>query len=223
MTTACLCEIERGGLAAALALRGIAWRSVHRHAVGGAQLPAGSVLVAGLAPGEGLHAVRAAWRGPLLVVLPGSEQAHIADALDAGADDAVTERAHDPLVAARVAALIRRCRADHLLEFGSLTIDPLARRASRAGRALGLLPREFAVLLHLVRRAGETVPRAALLEAVCGIGFDPGTNVIEVHVSRLRAKLDGGASVPMLLTERGRGYRLVKDDICPIEACAAAG
>ena len=222
MTTACLCEIDRGGLAAALAVRGIASQAIHRQAVARAQVAAGSVLVAGIAPGDALHAVRAAWRGPLLIVLPGSRQAHIADALDAGADDAVTEQARDPLVAARVAALIRRCRADRLLEIGSLTIDPVARRASRGGRMLALLPREFAVLLHLAASAGAIVPRAALREAVCGIGFDPGTNVIEVHVSRLRAKLDGHAAVPMLRTERGCGYRLIADDISPIEARTAA-
>ena len=95
-----------------------------------------------------------------------------------------------------------------LLQVGPLTIDPLARRATRDGRALALLPREYAVLVHLARHADAVVTRADLRTAVWGRDFDPGTNVIEVHISRVRAQLDRGAA-PMLLTERGRGYRLV--------------
>jgi two-component system, OmpR family, response regulator len=124
-------------------------------------------------------------------------------ALDGGADDATPADADPGLIAARLARIVRAGR----VTVGELAIDPLARTASRAGRTLTLLPREYAVLLALARRADEVVSRAALNAAVWARGFDPGTNVIEVHVSRLRAELDRDAW-PMLHTERGRGYRL---------------
>ena len=127
-------------------------------------------------------------------------------ALDEGADDAVTPTTWPPVIAARIARLARPL----LLKVGALTVDPVARRAVRDGRALTLLPREYAVLLHLVRQADRLVTRPELRRAVWGQGFDPGTNVIEVHMSRLRAQLDRDAA-PMLLTERGRGYRLVSE------------
>ena len=78
-----------------------------------------------------------------------------------------------------------------------------------AGVKLALLPREFALLDHLARHAGRTVPREELLRAVFGLRFDPGTNVLAVHASRLRRALDHGFDVAMLVTDRGRGYRLV--------------
>lgn len=78
----------------------------------------------------------------------------------------------------------------------------------RAGRPIALLPREYALLLYLARAGGRCVGRAELLAAIWRLRFDPGTNVIEVHVSRLRAKLDRGFACPMLHTEKGRGYQL---------------
>ena len=94
------------------------------------------------------------------------------------------------------------------MTLGGLRIDPVERRVERDGRAVPLLPREYALLLHLARSAGRCVGRDELLAAVWGLRFDPGTNVVEVHVSRLRAKLDRGFGVPMLVTDKGRGYRL---------------
>lgn len=210
MTTACLCEVDRPGLVSALAKRGVGVQRTGRHAITGRRPPAGSVLVAALSAGDPLlHRLRAAWLRPLLVVLGGADQAVIAAALDAGADDAVTERTGDILVAARIAALARRHHAATTIVVGPLVIDPITRTATRNGRAIDLLPREYAVLLHLARAEGRVVDRAELHEAVWGLGFDPGTNVIEVHISRLRAKVDRGFAAPMLLTERGFGYRLV--------------
>lgn len=143
--------------------------------------------------------------GSRWLALAGDATAAVA-ALDRGADDVVTGACDPVLIAARVAALLRRA----VLRRGELEIDLLARTARRAGRSLALLPREFAILLKLARHADTIVTRTALREAVWGRAFDAGTNVIEVHVSRLRAALDRGA-VPMLLTERGRGYRLVSE------------
>ena len=117
---------------------------------------------------------------------------------------------YDPcpeLMAARLAAASLDAGRAMLLDLGDLRINRLARTASRAGRPLGLLPREYLLLLALARRAGHVVSHRTLCETVLGLRFDPGTNVIAVHVSRLRAKLDRGAA-PMLITVRGLGYRL---------------
>jgi two-component system OmpR family response regulator len=87
-------------------------------------------------------------------------------------------------------------------------MDLLARSVTRAGREIELLPREFRLLEFLMRHAGQVVTRTMLLENVWDYHFDPQTNVIDVHVSRLRQKLDKGFDKPMLQTVRGAGYRL---------------
>ncbi len=99
------------------------------------------------------------------------------------------------------------------IQIGALSIDPVERTVTRGGKRIALMPREFALLLHLAR-AGRCVGRAELLSAIWGYDFDPGTNVVEVHVSRLRARLDRGFPAPMLRTERGRGYRLIASARC---------
>ncbi len=96
------------------------------------------------------------------------------------------------------------------IDVGPLSLDPVERRVTRSGLPVSLLPREYALLLHLVHAEGRCVSRAELLRAVWGLRFDPGTNVVEVHISRLRAKLDRGFPVAMLRTEKGRGYYLVQ-------------
>ena len=78
----------------------------------------------------------------------------------------------------------------------------------RAGRPVPLLAREYALLLHLARHAGQPLSRTDLLRAVWRLDFDPGTNSVEVHMSRLRAKLDRGGARPLLRTVKGRGYML---------------
>jgi two-component system OmpR family response regulator len=209
MTTACLCEVERPGLVTVLRGRGVAVQQVRRSSLPDCRPPAGSVLVATLPAGD-RHIVdlRRAWRGALLLMVAGlgAGQAAVAAALDAGADDAVTERAEDMLIAARIAALARRANA--VVDAGPLRIDRVARSVSRSGRPLDLLPREYAILSHLLDSHGAVVTRAELRRTVWQREFDSGTNVIEVHVSRLRRKLDAAGEVPLLLTERGRGYRL---------------
>ena len=142
------------------------------------------------------------------LILVGGPVAVIA-ALDRGAADVADVRSADAVIAARLAALVRRAGAA-ALRLGDLAIDLFDRRVTREGRAIDLLPREYAVLLHLAQNAGALVTRGGLREAVWGHDFDPGTNVIEVHVSRLRAKLDRGFATPMLRTEKGLGYRLIE-------------
>lgn len=125
--------------------------------------------------------------------------------LDGGADDVVLRSDPDVLVAARIAAVIRRAHPLRV-EYGAIAIDTIARTVTLNGAPLALLPREYALLLFLVRHGGATVRHATLHRGLWDRDFDPGTNVIAVHISRLRAKLVGG---PMtVITERGRGYRL---------------
>ncbi|MEP9358625.1 response regulator transcription factor [Sphingomonas sp. KR3-1] len=196
MTVLVACALEMPDLAQAAAERGL---GLVPYAPG---VAAAAALFAGAA--DQVARIRAqGWLGPLLLVLP--DGAGIAPALDAGADDAVPGSAGSEEIAARLAARIRQ-RPEIVL--GELHIDPVERRVTRAGHAIPLLPREYALLLHLLRRGEHPSGRAELLAAVWGLGFDPGTNVVEVHVSRLRAKLDRGFGAPMLITDKGRGYRL---------------
>lgn len=127
-------------------------------------------------------------------------------ALVAGADDAAS--GSDALLSLRAARLLAPAP---VVRLGSLRIDRLARSATRAGRPIALLPREYALLDRLARSAGQTVSHAELRRALSGLRFDPGTNVLAVHVSRLRGALHRDGAAAILLTDRGRGYRLVDD------------
>ena len=117
-------------------------------------------------------------------------------------------------IIARVNALLRRADgragegAETRLVVGPLGIDLLGRVVRRQGKTIDLKPREYSLLEYLARNAGRVVTRTMLLEQVWDYHFDPGTNVIDVHVSRLRRKLDDDFGVPMLQTVRGAGYRL---------------
>ena len=91
-------------------------------------------------------------------------------------------------------------------------LDRLAHRVMRAGEAITLQPREYRLLEYLMRNAGQVVTRTMLLEHVWDYHFDPQTNVIDVHVSRLRAKIDKGFETPLLHTVRGAGYMIRDGD-----------
>lgn len=113
---------------------------------------------------------------------------------------------------ARLEAIVRRRGeagdAPARLTVGSLTLDLLARTASRGGRTIELLNKEYQLLAYLMRHAGQVVTRTMLTEAIWDYSFNPGTNVIDVHISRLRAKIDAAGEPPMIRTVRGAGYRL---------------
>ncbi len=129
-------------------------------------------------------------------------------ALDAGASDAIAVPVDPDELAARVDARVRR-HAASVVTVGPLTLDPVARIATRSGTAIALVPREFALLRYLAERAGQFVSRRELLERVWGLRFDPGTNVVAVHVSTLRAKLDRPFPTALIQGRKGLGYRLV--------------
>lgn len=132
--------------------------------------------------------------------------------LKAGGDDYLVKPYAITELAARVEALGRRHggrdSAPTRLKVGELELDLLQRTSTRSGKRLDLQPREFKLLEFFMRHAGQTVTRTMLLEQVWGYHFDPQTNVIDVHVSRLRAKIDKDFERPLLHTVRGAGYRL---------------
>jgi len=131
--------------------------------------------------------------------------------LRAGADDYLVKPFAFSELLARLEALVRRrspAEVETRLRVADLEMDLLAREVSRAGRRLELQPREFAMLEYLMRHAGQVVTRTMLLENVWDYHFDPQTNVIDVHVSRLRSKIDKGFDPPLLHTVRGAGYCL---------------
>ncbi len=97
------------------------------------------------------------------------------------------------------------------LQAGDLEMDLISRTVSRAGASVDLQPQEFKLLEYLVRHAGRIVTRSMLLENVWELGFDPQTNIVESHMSRLRAKLDRNSQSPMIETVRGAGYVLRAD------------
>ena len=129
--------------------------------------------------------------------------------LRAGCDDYLSKPFAFAELLARLEALTRRGNAETTrLAVGDLDMDLLTRRVTRGGREIDLLPREFHLLEYLMRHAGHIVTRTMLLEKVWDHHFDPQTNVIDVHVSRLRQKLDKGFAMPLLHTVRGAGYTL---------------
>ncbi len=133
--------------------------------------------------------------------------------LKAGGDDYLVKPFSFIELQARIEALQRRSRsvpdaAVTTLAVGDLTLDLLRRQVTRGVHDIDLQPREFQLLEYLMRHPGQVVTRTMLLEAVWGYHFDPQTNVIDVHMSRLRSKIDRDFSLPLLHTVRGAGYRL---------------
>ncbi len=131
--------------------------------------------------------------------------------LKAGGDDYLVKPYAFPELIARVEALARRRdtgSVQTLLRVGDLEMDLIGRAVRRAGQEIDLQPREFQLLEFLMRHAGQSITRTMLLEKVWEYHFDPQTNVIDVHISRLRGKIDKGFDKAMLQTVRGAGYRL---------------
>ena len=132
--------------------------------------------------------------------------------LQAGADDYLTKPFAFSELEARIDALARRNRgsatAETTLAVGPLEMDLLKREVRRDGDTIELQPRDFKLLEYLMRHAEQVVTRTMLLENVWDYHFDPQTNVIDVHISRLRAKIDKGRSPALIQTVRGAGYKI---------------
>jgi len=153
---------------------------------------------------------------PVILLTALADVEHRVEGLRAGADDYLPKPFAYAELSARVESVLRRGVAGDIptttLKVGDLELDLLGRAATRGGRRIELQPREFRLLEYLMRQAGKVVTRTMLLEAVWDYHFDPQTNVIDVHISRLRQKIDrDGAredAPPLLHTVRGAGYRL---------------
>jgi len=161
-----------------------------------------------------LRALRAAGVDtPVLVLSALATVGDRIEGLEAGSDDYLVKPFSFAELLARANALLRRADGkaaapDLRLVVGDLEIEPLARTVKRAGKQIELKPREYRLLEYFARNAGRVVTRTMLLEQVWEYHFDPGTNVIDVHVSRLRRKIEDGFDQPILHTVRGAGYRL---------------
>lgn len=161
---------------------------------------------------DGLSMVRAArdagMRTPaLFLTTMGGVDDRVAG-LEAGADDYLVKPFAFAELLARISALARRppMVAQTKLQVGGLELDLLGRAVTREGKRLDLLAQEFKILEYLMRHAGEVVTRTMLLEKVWDFHFDPKTNIVETHISRLRSKIDKGFDKPLLHTVRGAGY-----------------
>jgi two-component system OmpR family response regulator len=134
--------------------------------------------------------------------------------LRAGGDDYLSKPYAFSELLARVEALARRrpkgAPEETVIKVGDLTLDRLSHKVTRAGEEIALQPREYRLLEYLMQNAGKVVTRTMLLEHVWDYHFDPQTNVIDVHVSRLRAKIDRDFDAPLIHTVRGAGY-MVRD------------
>jgi two-component system, OmpR family, response regulator len=148
---------------------------------------------------------------PILIVSALGEVDDRIRGLRAGGDDYLAKPFAFGELVARLDALVRRARdvgPDPELAVGDLRLDPRSRVVTRAGKPIQLQPREFRLLEYLLRHAGQVVTRTMLLENVWDYHFDPQTNVIDSHVSKLRRKIDADFDVPLLHTVRGAGYKL---------------
>jgi len=133
------------------------------------------------------------------------------DGLRAGADDYLVKPFAIAELYARLEAIVRRHHhepTETCLSVGDLTLNRLTRNVTRSGRSIPLRAREFELLEYLMAHAGQVVTRTMLLEKVWHYHFDPQTNVVDVHISRLRNKLESDGQPPLLHTLRGQGYSL---------------
>ncbi|KZC97008.1 response regulator transcription factor [Oceanibaculum pacificum] len=159
-----------------------------------------------------VQAVRAAGvETPILILSALSQVDERVKGLKSGGDDYLAKPFSFSELVARLEALTRRRGAtteETILACGDLEMDLLGRKVTRSGRPIDLQPREFKLLEYLLRHAGQVVTRTMLLEGVWAYHFDPQTNVIDVHISRLRQKIDKDFDKPLLHTVRGTGYKI---------------
>ena len=147
---------------------------------------------------------------PILMLTGNTTREDIIRGLDAGADDYLTKPFDMDVLKARVRALVRRGGSNRTetLTFSDLVVDRIGHEARANGQQLDLTPKEFSLLEHLLLHADQIVTRTTLLEKVWDLHFDPGSNVVDVHMARLRTKLRRKRAKAAVATVRGIGYRL---------------
>jgi len=157
-----------------------------------------------------LHALHGQQHPPVMVLSAVDAASDRVAGLRAGAEDYLGKPFNFTELLVRLEILVRRCLPDHSQQqqIGELLINYRARKVSRAGLAIELTEKEFDLLCVLAETPGKTVSRSVLLEKVWGYQFDPQTNLIDVHVSKLRSKLDRQFATPLLRTIRSVGYAL---------------
>ena len=163
----------------------------------------------GLALVKALH--EAGSQAPVLMVSALSDVDDRVDGLRAGGDDYLIKPFVPKELVARLEVLLRRHRrsgAEVRLQVADLQLDLVKHEARRGGRTIELLPMEFQLLEFMMRNAGQLLTRRMIFESVWEYYFDPGTNLINVHVGKLRRKIDGPGLLPLIRTERGQGYML---------------
>jgi two-component system, OmpR family, response regulator len=151
---------------------------------------------------------------PVILLTARSELDERVEGLDAGADDYLTKPFYVEELVARIRAVTRRRDGDagNVVKVADLTLDLLSREAQRNGRKIKLTAREFDLLAYLMRSPGRVYTRTQILEHVWGFNFDPETNLVDVHIQRLRKKVSTGGEPQLIETVRGVGYRMVKDE-----------
>jgi two-component system OmpR family response regulator len=152
---------------------------------------------------------------PILILSALSDVDDRIRGLKSGGDDYLVKPFAFGELLARLDALLRRsqdARAETTLTLDDLAMDLLSHKVTRAGKAVVLQPREFKLLEYLMRHANQVVTRTMLLENVWDYNFDPQTNVVDVHVSKLRQKIDAGGARHLLRTIRNAGYMMTVDD-----------
>jgi DNA-binding response OmpR family regulator len=151
---------------------------------------------------------------PILLLTAKDSPEDVIRGLDAGADDYLTKPFRFDVLLARLRALTRRGGAQRLdvLRFGDIELDRLSHKARRGGRQLQLTPREFSLLEYFMLNPGRVIRRTELLEMVWEMHYDPGTNVINVHVANLRSALEADLEPRVIQTVRGVGYVLRESD-----------
>ncbi len=168
-------------------------------------LPGVSGLEAiGLLRAEGINA-------PVLVLTALGSIEDRVSGLEGGADDYLVKPFAFSELLARLNALVRRpplTSQNDVIRIADLSIDTRRRKVTRADKRIELTPQEYKLLEFLARRVGETVTRTMLLESLWGFHFDPRTNIVDAHVSRLRSKVDRGFDIELIRTLRGVGYVL---------------
>jgi two-component system OmpR family response regulator len=148
---------------------------------------------------------------PVLMISALTEVDERVRGLRAGGDDYMTKPFASEEMAARLEVLLRRSRAQPpqtALRVQDLELNLVTREVRRGGREVALLPTEFKLLEFLMRNSGQVLTRTMIFEAIWGYHFDPGTNLIDVHLGRLRRKVDPPGSEPLIKTIRGSGYAL---------------
>lgn len=148
---------------------------------------------------------------PVLILSALGEVDNRVEGLRAGGDDYLVKPYAFSELLARLQALLRRAQPvqeQTVLKLADLEMDLMKRQVKREGKVINLQPREFTLLEYLLRNTGQVVTRTMLLEKVWDYHFDPQTNVIDVHISRLRGKIDRDFELPLLHTIRGAGYML---------------